>query len=223
MEWQKSLGGSGDDFGEGVVQTFYGGYAITALTSSNDGDVSGNHNTDGNFDAWLVQLGPTGNLLSQHCYGGSDFDYFLDLVSSDAGSLIIEGYTTSNDGDVRGNHGGAGGDAWVVKINLFGKIIWQKTVGGTDDDGPGSTIAKTTDGNIVIDGLSFSTDGDINAKDTLVSFIAKLSSSTGNVIWSKSYDKPGEGFRAGFGIFATADGGAVETGAFGVINNSRNI
>src|SRR5664279_1395579 len=45
MEWQKSLGGSGYDFGNAVVQTFYGGYAIAGNTNSNDGNVSGNHNT----------------------------------------------------------------------------------------------------------------------------------------------------------------------------------
>ena len=214
VEWQKSLGGSGDEFGDAVIQTIYGGYAITGFTNSNDGDVTGNHNSDGNSDAWLVQLGAKGNFLSQHCYGGSAFDIFLGLVRSDGGSLIIEGYTQSNDGDVSGNHGS--GDAWVVKINGYGKIAWQQTVGGSNDDEASATIAKTTDGNVVIDGYSFSDDGDINGQDTLVSFMTKLNSSTGNIIWSRSYDKPVE--RGGFGVFATADGGTVETGAVGVID-----
>ena len=211
MEWQKSFGGSGDEFGEAVVPTFYGGYAIVAFTNSDDGNVSGNHNTDGNFDGWFIQVGAKGNMLFQHCYGGSDFDGFFGMVPSSNGSFILEGASGSIDGDVSGNHGN--GDAWIVKVNAFGKIVWQKCVGGSGSDGDGNNdITTTTDGNVVIDGGSNSTDGDINAQnDTAVSFAAKLNSSTGNIIWSKSYADPS--LRNGGGIFATSDGGAVECGA----------
>jgi hypothetical protein len=218
IEWQKCFGGTGDEFGEAVVQTFYGGYAIACFTNSNDGNVSGNHNIDGNFDGWLIQLGFNGKLLQQHCYGGSDFDGFFSMVKSDNGSLILSGVTGSFDGDITGNHGAS--DAWVVKVNLSGKIIWQKAVGGSGDENISSNnIATTADGNVVIDGGSNSLDGDINARnDTIVSFDTKLNASTGNIIWSKSFAKPS--LRAGYGIFATKDGGAVETGAVGTSFNS---
>ena len=210
IEWQKCFGGSGDEFGEAVVQTFYGGYAIACFTNSNDGNVSGNHNTDGNFDGWFIQIGFKGNLLFQHCYGGSDFDGFFGMVPSDFGSFILEGASGSNDGDVSGNHGN--GDAWVVKVNPLGKIVWQKCVGGSGNENDGiNCIATTTDGNVVIDGYSNSPDGDIHAQnDTIVSYLAKLNSATGNIIWSKSFAEPR--YRAGFGVFATRDGGIVETG-----------
>ena len=91
IEWQKCFGGSGDDLGDAVVQTFYGGYAVAGFTNSNDGNVQGNHNTDGNFDGWFIKVGFKGNLLFQHCYGGSDFDGLLAMVPSDFGSFILEG------------------------------------------------------------------------------------------------------------------------------------
>ena len=211
MEWQKTLGGSGYDFGDAVVQTFYGGYAIAGFTSSNDGNVSGNHNTDGNTDAWLVELGLKGNVLYQHCYGGSGSDDFEGIVKSDFGSLILEGSTTSNDGDVTGNHGGP--DAWVIKVNIAGKIVWEKTVGGSGFEFVvNGTITKTTDGNVVIDGFSNSHDGDIQGKnDTVVSYVTKLNAATGNIIWSKSFAEPK--YRTGEGVFSTRDGGVVETGS----------
>jgi hypothetical protein len=210
IEWQKCFGGSGDDFGDAVVQTFYGGYAITGFTNSNDGNIQGNHNTDGNFDAWFIQINAKGNLLSQHCYGGSDFDGLFAMVQADFGSFILEGQTFSNDGDVSGNHGG--GDVWVIKINAIGKIVWQRAVGGSGyDNGASNEIATTTDGNVVINGYSTSPDGDINGQnDSSVSFITKLNAYTGKIIWSKSYAEPS--LRAGSGIFATKDGGIVETG-----------
>jgi len=210
IEWQKCYGGTGDEFGNAIVQTFYGGYAITTFTNSNDGDVSGNHNTDGNFDGWFIQVAPKGKLLFQHCYGGSNFDGFFAMVPSDFGSFILLGASGSNDGDVSGNHGN--GDAWVVKVNAFGKIVWQKCVGGSGIEGDGNNcITTTADGNVVIDGYSNSPDGDINAQnDTVVSYLAKLNSATGNIIWSKSFAEPR--YRAGAGVFSTRDGGIVETG-----------
>ncbi len=213
IEWQKCYGGIGDEFGNAIVQTLYGGYAIATFTSSNDGDVSGNHNTDGDFDGWFIQVTPKGKLLYQHCYGGSDFDGFFAMVPSYGGSFILEGVSSSNDGDVSGNHGN--GDAWVVKVNAFGKIVWQKCVGGSGSESDGANeITTTTDGNVVIDGYSNSHDGDINIQnDTVASYMAKLNSANGNLIWSKSYNEPT--YRAGFGIFATKDGGAVEAGYVG--------
>lgn len=214
IEWQKCFGGSNDEFGSAIVQSFYGSYAIAGGTSSNDGDVSGNHNTDGNFDAWLVRLGADGNLLTQHCYGGTDYDAAYSMVRSGDENLILEGVTESNDGDVSGNHGSE--DAWVVKVNATGKIIWQRCVGGSSyENSTNNCIVSTKDGNIAIDGLSFSSDGDIPAKpqDTLVCFAAKLNAANGDIIWSKSYATPR--YRFGNGLFATRDGGLVETAILG--------
>jgi flagellar hook capping protein FlgD len=210
IEWQKCFGGSGDDLGEAVVQTSYGGYAVACFVNSNDGNVSGNHNTDGDFDGWFFQVSAKGNLLFQHCYGGSDFDGFFAMVPSYGGSFILYGASSSNDGDVSGNHGN--GDAWVVKVNAFGKILWQRAVGGSGSEEVGANeITTVNDGNVVIDGGSNSTDGDINASnDTSNSFVTKLNAATGAIIWSKSYAEPS--LRFGSGIFATKDGGAVETG-----------
>jgi hypothetical protein len=60
IEWQKCLGGQGDDIGYSVIQTSDKGYAIVGYTGSNDGDVSGNHGSD---DAWIVKLMPEANVV----------------------------------------------------------------------------------------------------------------------------------------------------------------
>ena len=51
IEWQKSLGGSGDEFAKSVEQTTDGGYIVAGQSNSDDGDVSGNH---GDYDYWIV-------------------------------------------------------------------------------------------------------------------------------------------------------------------------
>ncbi len=58
IQWQQSLGGTGDDEANSIIQTTDGGYAIAGWSGSNDGDVTGNH---GNQDYWIVKLdGATG-------------------------------------------------------------------------------------------------------------------------------------------------------------------
>jgi len=42
IEWEKSLGGTNNDFANSVQQTSDGGYIVAGYSSSNDGNVSGN-------------------------------------------------------------------------------------------------------------------------------------------------------------------------------------
>lgn len=51
--WQHTYGGSGNDFGTGVVQRPDGGYFVTGATSSTDGDIVVQH---GNYDMVLIAL-----------------------------------------------------------------------------------------------------------------------------------------------------------------------
>ena len=55
LMWQKCLGGSESDGGNRVVIASDGGYIISGLSLSNDGDVLGHHN---NYDCWIVKLAP---------------------------------------------------------------------------------------------------------------------------------------------------------------------
>ncbi|GAB4006241.1 hypothetical protein GCM10028808_07810 [Spirosoma migulaei] len=109
--WQKTLGGSGTDNAYAITPTADGAYLVAGTTSSNDGDVSGNH---GGSDAWLIKLNSVGDIISQKTYGGTGFDAALVITATVDGSYVLAGSTTSNDGDVTGNHGDQ--DAWVVKL-----------------------------------------------------------------------------------------------------------
>jgi hypothetical protein len=60
VKWKKAVGGSSFDAGYNIIQTADTGFLITAATSSNDQDASGNgfHGTVGgtDFDIWLIKL-----------------------------------------------------------------------------------------------------------------------------------------------------------------------
>ena len=55
LQWEKSLGGSGNDYENSAEQTTDGGYILAGVSNSSDGDVTGNH---GDYDFWIVKLAP---------------------------------------------------------------------------------------------------------------------------------------------------------------------
>jgi hypothetical protein len=114
IQWQKCLGGiDSEGFESDISQTSDGGYIVAGSTSSSDGDVSGNHPFG---DFWVVKLSNTGTIQWQKYLGGSEGEYQTTKISQTSdGGFIFAGVTTSNDGDVSGNHGGE--DIWVVKLS----------------------------------------------------------------------------------------------------------
>ncbi len=158
ISWEKSLGGTDNEWANDVKQTSDGNLIITGATASTDGDVTGSH--AGDEDLWIVKLSSTGGLLWQKAYGGTYHESGQSILETAGGGFIVAGLTGSSDGDVTSNHGGL--DAWVLKISATGAIQWQKSIGGSNTD-ECYGIVKTTDGGYFIGGLSSSSDGDLTS------------------------------------------------------------
>jgi hypothetical protein len=154
LEWQRALGGSEEDCASQIRQTADGGYVFAGHTTSDDGDVSGSH---GGADFWIVKLGPRGELEWQKTLGGSGADKAHSVLQTPDGGYIAAGETSSNDGDVSGNHGKE--DFWVVKLGPKGALEWQKAMGGSDSDSA-KEIQAAPDGGYIVGGSSSSQDGD---------------------------------------------------------------
>jgi hypothetical protein len=60
LEWQKCIGGSGDEKINGIIQDLNGSFVTIGQAETNDGDVVGNHSLS--FDAWLVKFAATAEL-----------------------------------------------------------------------------------------------------------------------------------------------------------------
>ena len=155
LQWQKSLGGSSNDFATAVLQLIDGGFMVVGYTFSIDGDVTNNH---GNTDYWLVKLDGNGNLKWQRTYGGSENDYARSVIQTKDGGYLVGGYTASIDGDVTSNQGMD--DEWVIRTDSLGNQLWQKTLGGSNNDRLFS-IANADGTNLSLIGITNSTDGDI--------------------------------------------------------------
>ena len=204
-QFNKTFGGSADDAAASVVASPDGGYVMAGYTNSNNGDVSGNH---GSTDAWIVKLDKHGEMLWQRALGGSSNDAANHITATSDGGYIITGYTDSNDGDVSGNHGAR--DAWIVKLNREGNIIWQRALGGSAGDGANS-ITTTTDGGYILTGSTESNDGDVSGQHGgFDAWIVKLDRE-GNILWQKTLG--GSESDGASSVIATIDHGYIIAGS----------
>lgn len=181
IQWQRCLGGSGYEFAHCVRQTSDGGYIMAGYTTSNDGNVSGNHGAE---DFWIVKLDANGNIQWQKCIGGTNDEEANAIEQTSDGGFIIAGYTLSSDGDVNGNQGQE--DAWIVKFSSTGIIQWQKCIGGTESDRANSVI-QTADGGYAVAGFTFSNNGDVSGNHGENDFLVFKLDAGGNLLWQKCF------------------------------------
>lgn len=184
LQWQKPYGSSANELGFDIANTLGGGYIIAGSTVGNDLDVSGHHGGIG-ADAWIAKIDGDGNIDWQKCFGGTNGDYAYDIIAASDGGYVFAGMTQSGDGDVSGIHGGQ--DAWVVKMDADGELLWQKSLGGSADE-IANSIIQTSDGGFLVLSATPSNDGDVSGNHGgSDAWIIKLNGTTGNIEWQKTY------------------------------------
>ena len=133
IEWEHSYGGLEAEEATSVIQMADSGYVIAGYTTSNDGDVSGLHGMVGFYsDFWVIRIDSLGNLIWQHCLGGTGDEIAFAITKTSADKCLITGIAHSSDGDVTWEH--PGDELWVVQLETSGEIDWEQTYGGDNDD-----------------------------------------------------------------------------------------
>jgi len=206
-QWQRTIGGSGQDELLCAFQTKDGGYILGGSSSSNPPVISikpdaksitttkadlfnKSEKSRGNMDYWIVKLDKQGDIEWQKTYGGQYADVLRSMEQTTDNGYILAGYSNSPiSGDKTVNNKGIG-DFWIIKINDTGKIQWQNTYGAEGDDQP-YVIHQTIDGGYIVGGNS-------NSKNALTTMGGIVSNGTdywvlkldpdGEVLWSKTYD-----------------------------------
>ena len=123
---------------------------------------------------------------------------------------MVAGYTSSNDSDVTGNHGGI--DYWILKLSSTGVKQWAYTYGGTGND-QAESIIQTIDGGYAVAGGTGSNNGDVTGNHGNYDYWILKLSNTGVKQWAytfggTNYDYPNS-------IIQTTDGGYAVAGQSG--------
>jgi len=207
IQWQNTIGGSGDDFLNCLQVTADGGFILGGQSVSNiSGDKT--ENSNGGYDIWVVKLDATGAIQWQKTLGGDSAENLTSMQQTADGGYILGGSSRSNiSGDKTENSKGVV-DYWVVKLDATGSIQWQNTIGGADHDAPESIIL-TTDGGYILGGYSrsnISSDKTENCLGELDYWVVKLNAS-GDIQWQNTIGGSLDDFL--FSIQQTADGGYI--------------
>lgn len=140
-------------------------------------------------------------------FGGTESDRFTSNAITRTGELVHLGTTRSNDGDAANTHGGS--DGLLVVTSKTGHVLWQKLIGGSNDEDD-AAVDTLTDGNFVIGLGTRSTDGDIQVNKGHYDILLQKYTPTGSLVWSKTYG--GSGSDLPVHIKATPDGGFIVLG-----------
>jgi hypothetical protein len=202
--WTKCLGDTSRDDLYSIAKTNDGGYLVDVYSSSDGGEVPGNH---GGGDIWMVKILNENRNIFTKSLGGTDGDYANSISETYDKGFIIAGYTESDDYDVHGNYGNF--DGWIVKLNSDGDTLWTKCLGGSSYDKL-NKIRQTPDSNFVLAGRTYSNDGDVNANNGGYDFWIVKISRQGNILWSKCYG--GSNDEEAVDVIPVEDGGYIVTG-----------
>lgn len=207
-QWQKTIGGSGQDELLCAFQTRDGGYMLggsssssPVITESKDSnekkllDVTPDpyaklEKSRGNMDYWIVKLDKNGLVDWQKTYGGEYADLLRSMEQTKDGGYILGGYSNSpQSGDKTESTTGIG-DYWIIKIDGAGAIEWQQTYGGKGDNQL-YVIHQTQDGGYIAGGNSNSTTSlssvGGNVRSGTDYWVLKMDEK-GTPIWSETYD-----------------------------------
>jgi len=192
LEWEKTLGNTGLDNCMSMTVNSAGNIMMIGAAQWH-GDLVACFPDGAWGDVWLVELDLQGNILDQHCYGGSQYDVGYSIIELEDGYAFI-GSTASNDGDVSGLHdiqiSEFTTDFWVVRLDNHMEIVWQKCLGGYRNDQP-FYITSTEDGGFVVIGTTISTDGDVSGNHSISYnymdiWLAKINGE-GELQWQQCY------------------------------------
>ena len=142
--WQKTTGGSRDEFATSVVRTNDGGCAIAGYTTD-DWTANG-----GKGHAMIVKLDAAGNEIWNKEFGGTRFDKANSVRQLPDGSFIFAGETRS----YGSNSDNIKADAWVVKIDAYGTQLWSHSFGDADNN-LAQSVNLSSDGGFCVLGYTY--------------------------------------------------------------------
>lgn len=179
-QFQKTYGGTCEDYFSVVKETSEGGYITTGVTKSVG---------SGDADIWIVKTDVNGNMQWDKVYGGALIDRPIDIHEVTGGYII--GAETQSFGE-------GGYDYLLMKIDGTGEVLWSKTYGESNQD-YARHLKVMPDNGFLLVGWGYSFGG------TYIFGIR--TDANGNILWSK-ITGANKGVSNG-GVEPTSDGGYI--------------
>ena len=151
--WDRAYGGSGFERMMGMTLMNDSLVIITGRSTSPASYEKSNHGY-GPSDIWVVCTDLSGNLIWEKTLGGSKNEIMAVPVLHENNLYIV----ADSDSDISGTkteNSKGGRDFWITKLDLFGNVIWDRTIGGAEQDFP-TAVTVSSNGHLIIAGTSSS-------------------------------------------------------------------
>lgn len=194
-QWDKTFGGSIQDFCEDVIQTADGGYLLGGIARSDSSGDKSEDNWGTGSDVWVVKLDSAGNKLWDKSLGtNTDNGFSMCFENSKGNYMVLCG---ANSG-ISGNKTIEKGGQWIVTLDPNGNIIHEFSIMGGSQY---RSMYEQADGGYIF-GTGTATNDTIGDKTEFGSgkWIVRVDS-IGNRIWDKTIV-----VNAGFLTLMTGDG-----------------
>lgn len=164
IEWRKTLGELGDDIPTDLKPTSDGGFILLNYNT--------NRQEDGTYlNIVLYKLASDGAVQWKKVFGGKNETHYGKSLA-----VLKDGYIIA---------GSRNGDAYLLKTDLSGNPVYEKSYGGKANDSA-SVVKSTPDGGLIVGGSTYS-NGENGHKLDYYVFKVKMN---GEKEWEKMY---GEG------------------------------
>lgn len=192
LENSHNYGGSFIDLPSKITELSNGNLIITGASRSTDGDLT---NNSGQYDAWVIETDPFGELLWQQTIGGTDEDFAVKAIEYGKGDLIILGNSASSTDAFADNKGDF--DITLTRLNKYGDILSQKSFGGFYSE-EAIDLAMRANGNIIVSAYTFSYNFDVsyNAGGSDL-WLLEINPITNDIIWEKTFGTEHNEYPAG--------------------------
>ncbi|PIB28649.1 hypothetical protein [Maribacter sp. 4G9] len=204
VEWRGYFGGTNNDRSHAVVRSEDGGFVMAGFSESDDFDIS---NPGGSYDFWLVKVDNTGTMAWERSFGGTGIEISYDIDNTLDGGYVVVGNTFSTDGDVTESKGES--DFWLLKVDGFGNLIWERTYGGSQFDAA-QAVVSSKDGGYYVLGNSKSSDQDVSSNNGENDIWILKTDEKGKLLWQSSFG--GSHIDFGYDVVECEDGSVLLIG-----------
>lgn len=184
LKWSRVYGGSNEDRLLKIRKCSEGGYIAIGYTTSSNGDILSPNK--GMHDYWILRIAVDGNIIWSKTFGSTGYDDPYDIIETNDQGFIIVGSLGMNDGDAAGLTLKGSNDAWIIKINASGNIVWQKAYGSSKSD-YASTIVQVSNKSYIVCGRASAGDGDLTLNNGAADLWVFKITDVGILLWSKNF------------------------------------
>ncbi|GEM_PF-1247885 len=160
-EWERNLGGPGDDMAFSVIATSDGCFLAGGYTTA-----------EGQDEAYLVKVDSAGETVWERAFEDMGESAVLAMIEIDSG-YIISGRREESPGDQ---------DLLLMEVGPSGEVIWEQSLGGSGDQA-GLSLRRDDDGGYIVAGRSI-----VDGREDM---LLLKTDEEGNLAWQGLYGGPG--------------------------------